>query len=46
MRSGNVERDLGDNQEFLCMRIVKPKGHIKIDQVDYLHKVLQWFIIS
>ena len=36
-------RDLGDTQEFLCMHIVKLKGHIKIDQVDYLHKVLQWF---
>ena len=36
-------RDLGDTQEFLRMRIVKSKGHIKIDQVDYLHKVLQWF---
>ena len=36
-------RDLGDTQEFLCMRIVKSKGCIKIDQVDYLHKVLQWF---
>ena len=36
-------RDLGDTQEFLCMCIVKLKGCIKIDQVDYLHKVLQWF---
>ena len=25
------------------MRIVKSKGHIKIDQVEYLHKVLQRF---
>ena len=36
-------RDLGDTQEFLCMCIVKSKGCIKIDQVDYLHKVLQRF---
>ena len=36
-------RDLGDTQEFLHMHIVKLKGHIKIDQVDYLHKVLQQF---
>ena len=36
-------RDLGDTQEFLRMRIVKSKGRIKIDQVDYLHKVLQRF---
>ena len=34
-------RDLGDTQEFLRMRIVKSNGSIKIDQVDYLHKVLQ-----
>jgi hypothetical protein len=36
-------RDLGDTQEFLRMRIVKSKGRILIDQVDYLHKVLQRF---
>ena len=36
-------RDFGDTQEFLRMHIVKLKGHIKIDQVDYLHKMLQWF---
>jgi hypothetical protein len=36
-------RDLGNAQEFLCMCIVKSKGCIKIDQVDYLHKVLQCF---
>ena len=36
-------RDLGDTQEFLRMRIIKSKGRIKIDQVDYLHKVLQRF---
>jgi transposase InsO family protein len=36
-------RDLGDTQEFLCMCIVKSKGHILIDQVDYLYKVLQRF---
>ena len=36
-------RDLGDTQEFLCMHIVKLKGRIKIDQVDYLLKVLQRF---
>jgi hypothetical protein len=36
-------RDLGDMQEFLHMHIVKLKGHILIDQVDYLHKVLQRF---
>jgi hypothetical protein len=36
-------RDLGDAQEFLHMCIVKSKGCIKIDQVDYLHKVLQHF---
>ena len=36
-------RDLGDTQEFLRMRIVKLKGRIKIDQVSYLHKVLQRF---
>ena len=36
-------RDLGDTQEFLRMRIVKSKDCIKIDQVDYLHKVLQQF---
>jgi hypothetical protein len=36
-------RDLGDMQEFLHMHIVKSKGHILIDQVDYLHKVLQRF---
>ena len=36
-------RDLGDTQEFLHMCIVKSKGCIKIDQVDYLHKVLQQF---
>ena len=36
-------KDLGDTQEFLRMRIVKSKGRIKIDQVDYLHKVLQRF---
>jgi hypothetical protein len=35
--------DLGNVQEFLHMHIVKLKGHIKIDQVDYLHKVLQHF---
>jgi hypothetical protein len=36
-------RDLGDAQEFLRMRIVKSKGCIKINQIDYLHKVLQRF---
>jgi hypothetical protein len=36
-------RDLGNMQEFLHMCIVKLKGHILIDQVDYLHKVLQCF---
>ena len=36
-------RDLGDTQEFLRMRIIKSNGCIKIDQVDYLHKVLQRF---
>jgi hypothetical protein len=36
-------RDLGDTQEFLHMHIVKLKGRILIDQVDYLHKVLQCF---
>ena len=36
-------RDLGDTQEFLRMRIIKSNGRIKIDQVDYLNKVLQRF---
>jgi hypothetical protein len=36
-------RDLGDMQEFLHMHIVKSKGCILIDRVDYLHKVLQCF---
>jgi hypothetical protein len=36
-------RDLGDMQEFLRMCIVKSKGRILINQVDYLHKVLQHF---
>jgi hypothetical protein len=36
-------RDLGDMQEFLHMHIVKSKGRILINQVDYLHKVLQCF---
>ena len=36
-------RDLGDTQEFLRMCIIKSNGQIKIDQVDYLNKVLQQF---
>ena len=36
-------RDLGDTQEFLCMHIVKSKGQIIFDQMDYLQQVLQWF---
>ena len=36
-------RDLGDVTEFLCMHIRNLKGQILIDQVDYLHKVLQRF---
>ena len=36
-------RDLGDAIVFLRMRIRKLKGQILIDQVDYLHKVLQRF---
>ncbi len=36
-------RDLGDTQEFLCMHIVKSKGQIILDQMDYLQKVLQRF---
>ena len=36
-------RDLGDTQEFLLMHIIKSNGRIKIDQVDYLNKVLQQF---
>ena len=36
-------RDLGDTQEFLRMRIIKSKGRILVDQIDYLQKVLQRF---
>ena len=36
-------RDLGDTNEFLCMHITRSKGHILIDQKDYLQKVLQHF---
>ena len=36
-------RDLGDTKEFLQMRITRSKGHILIDQKDYLQKVLQHF---
>ena len=36
-------RDLGDTKEFLCMCIIKSKGRILVDQVDYLKKVLQRF---
>jgi transposase InsO family protein len=36
-------RDLGNTQEFLRMRIIKSKGRILVDQVDYLQKVLQRF---
>jgi len=36
-------RDLCNTQEFLHMCISKSKGHILVDQVDYLQKVLQCF---
>jgi hypothetical protein len=36
-------RDLGDTQEFLHMCIIKSKGRILVDQVDYLQIVLQCF---
>ena len=39
-------RDLGDVQEFLRMRIRKHGQTIKIDQCDYLDKVLQRFNMS
>ena len=39
-------RDLGDTQEFLRMRIIRSKDRILVDQVDYLHKVLQRFKLT
>ena len=39
-------RNLGNTKEFLCMCILQSKGHIFIDQKDYLQKVLQWFNLT
>src|ERR1700761_6558203 len=36
-------KDLGDTNEFLHMHIIRSRGHILIDQKDYLQKVLQRF---
>src|SRR5260370_2687482 len=35
--------NLGDAQEFLCMRIKQEEGRIHLDQTAYLQKVLQRF---
>jgi len=36
-------RDLGDAQEFLCMRIRRKDGKIYLNQSTYLQKVIECF---
>ena len=36
-------RDLGECKEFLQMQITRKNGNIYVDQIPYLHKVIQHF---